>query len=167
MVTKRTVQPVWGIPPSFQVLPDPKTTVTGQVVDVNNQAVANATVTVFNQFSAQTGADGRFNLTNVPTVRGDIAARATATISGITSSNTSVPKVPVAGGVTALGTFRLATGPTAPTIARLNNYEGNGTSDLLVTYPLIARAGKTRFRSRHNAVSRPATKRRADERNAL
>lgn len=82
---------------TYSVVPDPGTTVTGQVVDTSAQPIAGATVSLFGQFTAQTGANGNFSIANVPTVRGDILARVTATISGTPAANASLPLLPFRG----------------------------------------------------------------------
>lgn len=120
---------------TFDVVPDPGTTVNGRVVDTSAQPVPDATVTLFGEFTTQTGTDGTFGLTNIPTVRGALLARVTSTLDGRAAANASVPKAPVAGGVTDLGDITLSVLPTAPTFASAADYTGDFVPDLIVGYP--------------------------------
>lgn len=120
---------------TFNVEPDSGTTVNGRVIDTSAQPVTDATVTLFGEFTTQTGADGTFSLTNIPTVRGALLARVTATLDGRTAANASVPTAPSAGGITDLGDITLSTLPTAPTFACTADYTGDFVPDLIVGYP--------------------------------
>lgn len=120
---------------TYAVVPDPGTTVTGRVVDTSAQPVPDATVTVFNEFTTQTAADGTFSLLNVPSVRGAIVARVTATIDNKSAANASLPKPPIASGTTDLGDITLSVLPTAPTVAGVGNYNSDGQRDVFVGYP--------------------------------
>ena len=120
---------------TFTVVPDPGTTVNGRVIDTAQQPVADAAVSVFGQFTAQTAADGTFSVANVPTVRGTIVAHVTATLDGKPAANASLPKDPVAAGVTDLGDTTLSILPTAPTFANADDYTGDYIPDLIVGYP--------------------------------
>lgn len=125
---------------TFSVIPDPNTTVTGRVLTTVGQPVVGANVTVFGNFTAQTGADGTFAIPNVPTVRGDIVAKAVATLDGTASANASVPVAPVSGATTNTGDIRLSIAPTAPTVIA-SGYFGTRDEnvfvgqDLFVAYP--------------------------------
>lgn len=119
----------------YTVVPDPGTIVTGQVVDTSAQPVAGATVSVFGQFTAQTGANGNFSIANAPTVRGDILARVTATISGTPAANASLPFAPVSGGTTNVGTITLSVSPTVPTAFALGDFNRDFIPDIFVGYP--------------------------------
>jgi YD repeat-containing protein len=88
---------------TVSVIPDPRTTVVGQIIDANNQPVGGATVKVFEQFTAQSLADGSFSIPGVPTVRGDIAVVATAEVAGVPFRGTSIALPPAAGGTTNVG----------------------------------------------------------------
>jgi YD repeat-containing protein len=85
------------------VIPDPRTTVVGQILDVNHQPFGGATVKVFEQFTAQSLTDGKFSIPGVPTVRGDITVVATAEVAGVPFRGTSIVLPPVAGGTTNVG----------------------------------------------------------------
>jgi hypothetical protein len=93
---------------TLNLIPDPLTTVTGRVVDSNSTPIVGATVSVFTTFTATTGAGGLFTLTGVPTVRGNIVARATATLAGVPASGSSAALTPVPGGTTAAGDITLS-----------------------------------------------------------
>ena len=118
----------------FVVIPDAGTTVTGFVKDTSAQPIAGATVTAF-EITAQTGADGSFSLANVPTVRGNILVRATATIAGQPAANASLPTAPVSGGTINVGTIPLSVGPTAPSAFGVADYDGDFLADVFVGYP--------------------------------
>lgn len=93
---------------TLAVRPDPRTTVTGRVLDEQLQPVEGAGVSVFGEFTAQTVADGSFAIPNVPTVRGDIVAVAEVMRGGERFSGTSPTVSPVRGGITDVGTFQIA-----------------------------------------------------------
>jgi hypothetical protein len=120
---------------TYTVVPDPGTTVTGRVIDTSAQPVPNATVKVFDEFTAQTGGDGTFTLANVPTVRGAILARVTATIDNKPAANASQPQAPVSGGTTNLGDITLSVLPTAPMFVATADFTQHFGTDLLVGYP--------------------------------
>ena len=92
----------------LSLIPDPLTAVVGAVVDPSSQPVAGATVSVFDQFTSTTAAGGGFTIPGVPTIRGDISVKATATVAGnaLTGQSPLVP--PVRGGTTDVGTFKIA-----------------------------------------------------------
>jgi hypothetical protein len=100
---------------TYNVIPDPNTIVTGRVLKTNGQPVENAEVTVFENFTAQTAANGTFSISNVPTIRGSISAKATALLNNVPAANLSLRFVPVRGGTTNVGDIKLAAGATAPT----------------------------------------------------
>jgi YD repeat-containing protein len=85
---------------NVSVIRDPATTVVGQVVDINNLPVAGATVNVFDQFTAQSRADGTFSILEVPTVRGDITVVANVVVAGTLLQGISAVTPPVTGGTT-------------------------------------------------------------------
>jgi hypothetical protein len=105
------------------VIPDPGTTVAGRVLDRDGNPVAGATVTTNGSKTATTTASGTFTITGVPTIFGNIVARARATVNGEQLSGASGSFPPVAGGLTNVGdiTIRRAalfgsafSGPTGP-----------------------------------------------------
>ncbi len=93
---------------TLNLIPDPLTTVVGRVVNSTGQSVAGSTVTVFSSFSATTGRDGLFTISGVPTVRGDIVARAVGTVGGRAAFGTSSSVPPVPGSLTSVGDIRLS-----------------------------------------------------------
>jgi hypothetical protein len=100
-------------PVSINVIPDPLTTVVGRVVrNVNgvDEPVAGATVKVFQTFVGTSAADGSFSIPNVPTVNGNIAATASATVDGVILRGGAPEKAPVVGGVTDVGTIVIRKG---------------------------------------------------------
>ncbi|HYK05315.1 MAG TPA: Ig-like domain-containing protein [Thermoanaerobaculia bacterium] len=91
---------------TFQVIPDPLTTVAGVVVDENGVPLAGATVTTFGGRSGTTTSTGAFSIFGVPTVRGDLIASASyLRADGTTLQGSSMPVPPVASGVTNVGTI--------------------------------------------------------------
>ena len=92
---------------TVSVIPDPRTTVIGLVLDANNQPVSGANLAVFDQLKAQSHADGRFSIPAVPTVRGPILVSAELQVSGVTLRGVSVVVPPVIGGTTDVGAITL------------------------------------------------------------
>lgn len=91
---------------TITVTPDPLTTVSGLVVDDNNNPLSGATVTAPGSLTAVTGADGRFSINGVATVAGNIFVSATfLRADGVTISGTSSSVPPVRGGITDVGTI--------------------------------------------------------------
>ncbi|HEU4886575.1 MAG TPA: Ig-like domain-containing protein [Thermoanaerobaculia bacterium] len=93
-------------PVVVSVIPDPLTTVTGLVVDINGAPLAGATVTVNGGSTAQTASNGTFTISGVTTIRGPIVANANATAANgevLTGSSSAV--VANRGGTTAVGTI--------------------------------------------------------------
>ena len=86
------------------VIPDPGTTVVGNVVN-NNAPVAGATVSAPGGLTATTAADGSFSIPGVPTVSGPISVSASLTSNGVTLSGSSLAVPPVPGGTTNVGTI--------------------------------------------------------------
>ncbi|MFN0140543.1 MAG: Ig-like domain-containing protein [Pyrinomonadaceae bacterium] len=91
------------------VVPDPLTTVTGRVLDGPDVPASGLDVTVFGEFTAQTGADGTFALTGIPTVRGNINLSVTGTLNGREINFSPAPLPPVVGAVTDFGDVHLTT----------------------------------------------------------
>ena len=128
---------------ALAVIPDPRTTVVGRVVDMNNQPVPGATVKVFEQFTSLSQASGTFTIAGVPTIRGPILANAEIQMGGIILRGASVAVLPVVGATTDVGTITLrptdnktypgrtfATGdePVSMSVADLN---GDGRLDVV------------------------------------
>ena len=90
---------------TVNVVPDPGTTVTGQVVDSNQNPIAGATVTTLGGLSATTQADGTFSIAGVSTVQGNIVVTASATVNGTSFRGFSTAVPPVRGGTTDVGTI--------------------------------------------------------------
>lgn len=90
------------------VLPDPRTTASGRVVDSTGAAVSGASVTCLG-VAATTAADGTFSAGGVPTVDGPVVCLATFTAAdGAKSTGRSGSVAPVAGGVTDVGSIALS-----------------------------------------------------------
>jgi hypothetical protein len=85
------------------VIPDPKTTVVGRVVDNTLNPVQGATVTTNTQHSATTGLDGAFSIPGVPTILGNIAVTAKATVNEVQLNGNSASVAAVPGGLTNVG----------------------------------------------------------------
>jgi hypothetical protein len=96
-------------PVSVTVIPDPKTTVTGRVIDKSLNPVADANVTTTGGLLAVTGVDGSFTIAGEPTVLGDIAVSASGLVNGVRLTGRSGAVPPVPSGVTNVGdiTIRL------------------------------------------------------------
>ncbi len=89
-----------------QVIPDPLTTVSGVVVNVDGAPVVGAAVTTVDGLSAVTGPGGAFSIFSVSTVRGDIVANARLEeADGSILTGSSPPVAPVRNGVTNVGTI--------------------------------------------------------------
>ena len=91
------------------VIPDPGTTATGRVVDIDGNPVAGATVTCIDA-SVVSGADGTFTIPNVPTTQGEFHCSATATVAGGPQRGISLNKFPVVGGETVIGDIIISAG---------------------------------------------------------
>jgi hypothetical protein len=85
------------------VIPDPKTTVVGRVLDSNSNPVAGATVTTNGGRTGTSGADGTFSISDVPTILGNISVKASATVNGVSLNGSSSNFAPVLGGSTNVG----------------------------------------------------------------
>jgi hypothetical protein len=91
---------------SVSVTPDPLTNVSGKVVDALGNPVVGATVSLLT-FTTTTGQGGTFSIVGVPTVKGQLIARAIATVGGKTVRGASQAATPVPSGATNLGTITL------------------------------------------------------------
>jgi Tol biopolymer transport system component len=87
---------------------DAGTTVTGRIVAGSNQPVANASVKLFGQTVATSGADGSFTVSGVSTLKGNLTVIASAAGSGGIESGFSTAVAPVPGGLTQMGDVRIA-----------------------------------------------------------
>lgn len=94
----------------LNVIPDPKTTVTGRVLTPDSQPLEGAAVTTNGQRTATTSADGTFSIANVPTVAGDIVVSVTAVVAGAELEGRSASFPPVAGGTTNVGDINTVPG---------------------------------------------------------
>lgn len=91
---------------TVNVIPDPLTTVIGRVVTESLAPLAGATVTVLGRASA-TDVDGRFSISGVPTIQGDLVVDATfVTASNSVLTGRSASTLPVRGGTTDVGDIR-------------------------------------------------------------
>ncbi len=97
-------------PVVVSVIPDPLTTVIGQVIDENGNPVANADVVTLNDLSAITSGAGEFTIPSVPTILGDIFVSAEADINGEIATGQSDATPFVRGGVTDVGQIEVKTG---------------------------------------------------------
>lgn len=97
-----------AVPITVAVAPDPLTRVVGSVVDIHGLPVAAAAATAPGGHTGTTGADGRFEIFDVPTVLGNLVVQASDTPPGgvpRTGSSAAVP--PVLGGTTDVGEITL------------------------------------------------------------
>lgn len=116
----------------INVIPDPLTTVTGRVVDGNLMPLAGASVSVLGRTSS-TGADGRFTISSVPTVQGNLVVLATfSPPSGPPLTGTSAPTAPVQGGTTNVGDIAVVPALFDPNLGTLvlRNDDGSVTRTL-------------------------------------
>lgn len=91
-------------PVTVNVAPDPLTQAIGQVVDGDGAPLAGALVTAPGGRTGTTGADGRFQISGVPTVLGKLVLQASYTPpGGIARQGASAPVPPVPAGVTDVG----------------------------------------------------------------
>ena len=98
-------------------LPDPLTTVVGQVLGLDGQPSVGAQVNVFTNFDvfqATAAGDGSFLVTGVPTLDGDLYATAWAVIEGRIETGQSGFLSPEPGGTTDLGAIELGGGGGGP-----------------------------------------------------
>jgi hypothetical protein len=93
------------------VIPDPGTTATGQILNASGSPVVGARVTCLG-VTGVTDADGRFSLTGVPTIQGDVHCGAVlVTASGQVLTGVAQAPPPVRGGTTTLTAFTIREGP--------------------------------------------------------
>jgi hypothetical protein len=91
----------------ISTIPDPLTTAAGNVADKGNNPIPGANV-LCNGVAGQSGADGAFSISGIPTVNGPIVCSATATIGNMKISGFSNPVLPVPGSTTNMGTIVLS-----------------------------------------------------------
>ena len=88
---------------TVNVIPDPLTTVIGRVVGEDTLPLAGASVNVLGR-TGTTGVDGRFSISNVSTIQGNLIVGATfSPPGGPQLAGSSAPTPPVRGGVTNVG----------------------------------------------------------------
>jgi hypothetical protein len=105
-------------PVQLNVIPDPGTTVAGNVIFSNGSPVAGATVFAPSGRSAITGPDGFFSITQVPTILGNIIVTARFTdLGGNSYGGKSSGVLPLPLGTTQLGTITIV---PVPAITSLN-----------------------------------------------
>ena len=92
---------------SLGVIPDPLTTVIGQVVDADGNPAVGVAVTANGDISDTTGLDGTFRIPGVPTNLGPIQVEATTMLDGLFFGVKSDAMGPVGGGVTNVGILTL------------------------------------------------------------
>jgi uncharacterized repeat protein (TIGR01451 family) len=155
---------VQAVPVVVQAMPDPGTTVVGRVVDQGSNPVAGATVTiVFNPssggvsapevgtgpgpnpgtFTGVSQSDGTFSIPGVPTIAGVIGADASAPVAGSATYlvGSAIPKSPVVGGTTDLGTFTLK--PNAACYTAVLTFSNCSTGPVTGTLTLQDSMGRT------------------------
>lgn len=116
---------------NLNVVPDPLTTITGNVVDQNNNPVAGASVTCLG-FTAVSSVDGSFSISGVSTVKGNIFCTARfVTASGAVLSGSSASVPPVRSATTNVGTIVVRAGGRLVVAQR-----DAGTIQVLKTTPL-------------------------------
>ena len=93
---------------TVNVIPDPGTTVVGNVVDMNHNPVAGASVILLGGLTATTTRDGSFSISGAPTVLGNLFVTVSATVNGLLVGGESTAVPPVPNGVTNLGTIVLS-----------------------------------------------------------
>jgi len=88
----------------LSVIPDPGTTVTGSVVDENQNPLSGIPVTTAGNRSSVSGTDGSFSIFNVPTIDGDILVTGTFNApDGRSIQGMSTRVSPVRDGITIVG----------------------------------------------------------------
>jgi hypothetical protein len=93
---------------TLNVIPDPGTTVVCTVVDLNQNPVPGATVTLLGGTLTTTASDGTFSIPGAPTILGGLFVTASGTVNGVLLGGASAVVAPVSGGVTNVGTIVLS-----------------------------------------------------------
>jgi hypothetical protein len=96
-------------PVPVTVIPDPLTSVTGRIIDVDSNPVEGATVALLT-FETTSASDGTFTFTGVPTVLGKLVVRASKPAGDRTARGASAPTTPVPSGTTNVGDIRIKVG---------------------------------------------------------
>jgi hypothetical protein len=126
----------WGnttvVAHTTSVIPDPLTTVTGRVVDLNGQPVGGATVRVLS-LAAQSAADGTFSIAGVPTLQATLTVTALIARDNQTILGSSAPIAPVRGGTTTVGDIVIK--PTAFETSRGTNLSACADCNTQVNLP--------------------------------
>jgi hypothetical protein len=108
-----------SLPVQISVMPDPGTTVVGNVLGAGGNAIAGATVSAPGGLQGTTRADGTFSIRQVPTILGSVSVTATFTApDGTFYGGTSTPATPVAYGTTNVGTITIIPLPTITLLGR-------------------------------------------------
>jgi hypothetical protein len=95
-------------PVTVLVVPDPRTTAAGTVVDGQGAGVSGADLTATGGVTGTSEGDGSFAVPGVPTARGPISVEATKVIGGVEMVGRSAAVPPVPAGTTDVGTIELA-----------------------------------------------------------
>jgi hypothetical protein len=124
---------------SESVILQPRTTVTGRVLESPGQPAEGLTATVFSQFTSQTDADGTFTITGVPTVRGNISVFISGQLNGRSISLTTSSKAPVPDSTTDFGDIILTNVSAtplgeAPSALGSANFIGNSSEDVFAAF---------------------------------
>lgn len=121
------------------VIPDPLTTVVGQVIDADGVAAEGASVATVGGFSGVTGVDGSFSIPSVPTILGDIVVSATfVTPQGQLLRGARAPVPPVSAGITDVGTITV----TPPPLQVLYGAAHRGRDGPSTLYRINPRTGR-------------------------
>lgn len=103
------------------------TQVIGQVVDLNGLPLAGALVSAPGGQSATTDANGRFQISGIPTVFGDLIVRVTYTSpDNYPMLGASAPTAPVLDGVTDVGRINISDVTFEPDYGPLQPFDANG-----------------------------------------
>jgi hypothetical protein len=98
---------------AVNLIPDPLTTVTGTVRNGQGVPVAGASVDCFGSRATSDGS-GNFTVTGITTIHGDISCTAAARIGDVGHAAFSIPKPPVRGGTTNIGSILISPLVLAP-----------------------------------------------------
>ena len=113
------------------VIPDPLTTVKGQVSTKAGIAVSGATVSALG-ISGSTASDGTFSIPGVPTIRGPIIVDATGIVAGVKLAGSSAPTPPVTGGITNVGIIQVGPRPLLTSLSPKSALAGTAVASMVV-----------------------------------
>jgi len=113
------------------VIPDPLTTVKGQVLTTAGIAVSGATVSALG-ISGSTASGGTFSLPGVPTIRGPIIVDATGIVAGVKLVGSSALTPPVTGGITNVGIIQVRPRPLLTSIVPKSALAGTTVASMVV-----------------------------------